>query len=150
MTTTSASDHAPEAPEQHGMTPIETPAQPDAIELGTGRPPGASAPATWHREYGSLFARNVSTATLTRFLPDPATATGTAVIVAPGGGFMSLSMENEGWDVARALADRGVAAFVLKYRLRPTPEDLDDFAAAIREMLAGPRPSERHDPATAL
>jgi len=150
MTTTSASDHAPEAPEQHGMTPIETPAQPDAIELGTGRPPGASAPETWHREYGSLFARNVSTATLTRFLPDPATATGTAVIVAPGGGFMSLSMENEGWDVARALADRGVAAFVLKYRLRPTPEDLDDFAAAIREMLAGPRPSERHDPASAL
>ncbi len=40
-------------------------------------------------------------------------------------------MENEGWDVARALANRGVAAFVLKYRLKPTPEDLDDFAAAI-------------------
>ncbi|SDD54679.1 alpha/beta hydrolase [Glycomyces harbinensis] len=97
-----------------------------------------------------MFARNVSTATLTPFLPDPAKATGTAVIVAPGGGFMSLSMENEGWDVARALANRGVAAFVLKYRLKPTPEGLDDFAAAIRTMLAGPRPSDRHDPATAL
>lgn len=63
---------------------------------------------------------------------------------------MSLSMENEGWDVARALANRGIAAFVLKYRLKPTPEDLDEFAVAIRAMLAGPRPSDRHDPATAL
>lgn len=144
MTTTS------DAPVQHGMTPIAIPAQPDAIELGTGPLPEATAPETWHSEYGSMFARNVSIATLTPFLPDPATATGTAVIVAPGGGFMSLSMENEGWDVARALADRGVAAFVLKYRLKPTPEGLDDFAAAISAMLAGPRPAERHDPATAL
>lgn len=144
------SSDAPAAPVQHGMTPIEIPAQPDAIELGTGPLPEASAPESWHSEYGSMFARNVSVATLTPFLPDPAAATGTAVVVAPGGGFMSLSMENEGWDVARALADRGVAAFVLKYRLRPTPASLDDFAVAIREMLAGPLPSHRHDPATAL
>jgi acetyl esterase/lipase len=150
MTSTSAISDVPAAPRQHGMTPIAIPAQPDAIELGTGQLPEASAPEAWHREYGSMFARNVSVATLTPFLPDPAKATGTAVIVAPGGGFMSLSMENEGWDVARALANRGVAAFVLKYRLKPTPEDLDDFAGAIKAMLAGPRPSARHDPATAL
>jgi hypothetical protein len=37
-----------------------------------------------------------------------------AVIIAPGGGFRTLSMENEGWDAARALADKGVAAFVLE------------------------------------
>ena len=55
-------------------------------------------------------------ATITPFLPDPATASGAAVVVAPGGGFRTLSMENEGWNVARALAERGVAAFVLKYR----------------------------------
>lgn len=150
MTTTSATGDAPAASAQHGMTPIPIPEQPDAIELGTGQLPEASAPEAWHSQYGSMFARNVSTATLTPFLPDPATATGTAVIVAPGGGFMSLSMENEGWDVARALASRGVAAFVLKYRLKPTPEDLDDFDAAIRAMLAAPRLSDRHDPATAL
>ena len=42
------------------------------------------------------MTRNVSTATLTPFLPDPAKATGAAVIVAPGGGFLMLSMENEG------------------------------------------------------
>lgn len=39
---------------------------------------------------------------------------GAAVVVAPGGGFRTLSTENEGWEVARALAQRGVAAFILK------------------------------------
>jgi hypothetical protein len=39
-------------------------------------------------------------------LPDPAKATGAAVVVAPGGAFMLLAMDHEGWGVARALADR--------------------------------------------
>ena len=86
------------------MTSIPIPAQPNAIELGTGPLPGATAPESWHSQYGSKFARNVTVATLTPFLPDPAKANGTAVIVAPGGGFTTLSMENEGWDVAKALA----------------------------------------------
>jgi acetyl esterase/lipase len=75
------------------------------------------------------MARNISRATLTPFLPEPGKANGTAVIVAPGGGFRWLSMGNEGWEVAQALADKGIAAFVLKYRLHPTPESLDDFKA---------------------
>ena len=103
------------------MTPIATPAQPDAIALGTGPLPGAKAQESWHTQYGSQFARNVTVATLTPFLPDPAKATGAAVIVAPGGGFKTLSMDNEGWDAAKALAAKGVAAFVLKYRLNQTP-----------------------------
>ena len=110
------------------MVAIPIPAQPDAIELGTGPLPGATAPESWHSQYGSKFARNVTVATLRPFLPDPAKATGAAVIVAPGGGFRTLSMENEGWNVARALAERGVAAFVLKYRLNQTPADLEEFA----------------------
>ncbi len=110
------------------MVAIKIPAQPDAIELATGPLPGATTPESWHSQYGSMFARNVTVATLRPFLPDPSKATGTAVIVAPGGGFRTLSMENEGWNVARALADRGVAAFVLKYRLNQTPADLDAFA----------------------
>ena len=122
------------------MVPIEIPAQPEAIALGTGPLPGATVDESWHRQYERVFARNVTEATLTPFLPEAGKATGAAVIVAPGGGFRSLSMENEGWDVARALADRGVAAFVLKYRLNQTPADLDGFARSIREMLSGPRP----------
>jgi acetyl esterase/lipase len=126
------------------MTPIETPSQPTAIILGTGPLPDAKAPEAWHSQYGSVFARNVTIATLTPVLPDPAKANGTAVIVAPGGGFRTLSMENEGWAVARALAERGVAAFVLKYRLNQTPADMPAFEASMRQMFAGaarPRPS---------
>ena len=119
------------------MVAIEIPAQPDAIELGTGPLPGATTPETWHRQYGSKFARNVTVATLRPFLPDPSKASGAAVIVAPGGGFRTLSMENEGWNVARALADKGVAAFVLKYRLNQTPADLDAFARPSGPRAAG-------------
>ena len=50
---------------------------------------------------------------ITPVLPDPAKATGAAAIVAPGGGFMALSTQTEGFQVARALADRGIAAFVI-------------------------------------
>ena len=119
------------------MVPIPTPAQADAIVLGSGPLPGASASESWYHQYGKNFARNVSVATLTPFLPDPAKASGAAVIVAPGGGFRSLSMENEGYDVARALAARGVAAFVLKYRLIPTPAAMGDFERAMTAMFAG-------------
>ncbi|PJG46311.1 esterase [Sphingobium sp. LB126] len=119
------------------MTPIAVPAQPDAIELGTGALPGATAKESWHTQYGSRFARNVTVATLTPFLPDPAKASGAAVVVAPGGGFRTLSMDNEGYDVARALAARGVAAFVLKYRLRQTPADMAGFEQSMKEMFSG-------------
>jgi acetyl esterase/lipase len=128
---------APAAAQDPTMTPIPTPAQPDAIVLGTGPLPGNPAPESWYHQYGKNFARNVTVATLTPFLPDPAKASGTAVIVAPGGGFLSLSMENEGSDVARALADRGVAAFVLKYRLRPTPPDMTAYERSMTEMFSG-------------
>src|SRR5688572_22227067 len=110
------------------MTPIAVPAQPSAIPLETGPLPGATVEESWHRQYGSAFARNVTEATLTPFLPEPAKATGAGVIVAPGGGFRTLSMQNEGWDVAKALAARGIAAFVLKYRLNQTPASLEEFS----------------------
>lgn len=118
------------------MVPIAIPAQPTAITLETGPMPGMTAPESWHRQYQRVFARNVRVATLTPFLPDAAKATGAAVIVAPGGGFRSLSMENEGWDVARALADKGVAAFVLKYRLIQTPSEMADFEKSMAEMFS--------------
>lgn len=119
------------------MTPIAVPAQSDAIELGTGPLPGATAKESWHRQYGSNFARNVTVATLTPFLPDPTKASGAAIIVAPGGGFRTLSMDNEGYDVAKALAARGIAAFVIKYRLNQTPADMAGFEKSMTEMFAG-------------
>ncbi len=132
------------------MTPIATPEQPNAIEIGTGPLPDAKNPESWHSQYGSKFARNVTVATLTPFLPDPAKASGAAVVVAPGGGFRTLSMENEGWNVARALADKGVAAFVLKYRLNQTPADMAGFEKSMREMFSGTARPPRPDPDKAM
>jgi len=108
-------------------TQIEAPPEPNAIPLNTGGVEGQTAKETWYKQWGDPFVRNVSIATLTPFLPDPAKANGTAVIVAPGGGFRILSMGNEGWEVAEALRERGIAAFVLKYRLNPTEPDWATF-----------------------
>jgi acetyl esterase/lipase len=134
------------------MIQIRVPNQPNAIILGTGKLLEASSEESWHSQYGRVFARNVSIATLTPFLPSKSNATGAAVIVAPGGGFRTLSMENEGWDVAKALAKKGVAAFVLKYRLNPTPADLADFAAPTRPPTSGVarRQPTAQDPSLAL
>lgn len=117
--------------------PLAAPAEPNAIPLGTGGVDNQPAKETWFRQWGDPMARNVTTATLTPFLPKPGKANGTAVIVAPGGGFRWLSMGNEGWEVATALAEKGIAAFVLKYRLYPTPVTLDDF----KGWMTRPRPA---------
>ena len=141
---------APAAAQDARMTAIAAPAQPGTIPLGTGKLPDAENAESWHRQYGSAFARNVTEATLTPFLPDPARANGAAVIVAPGGGFRTLSMKNEGWDVAEALAKRGVAAFVLKYRLNQTPADMPSFARSMAEMFSGAARAPRMEPAAAI
>jgi len=82
-----------------------------------------------------LVSRNITYPTLTVVLPPEGKGNGTAVIVAPGGGFAMLSLQNEGWRVANALAERGVTAFVLKYRLNPTPRDDKAFTAELMKML---------------
>lgn len=73
------------------------------------------------------MVRNVTTPTLTLFLPDAASATGIAVIVCPGGGFRFLSWQNEGTAVAEWLQKRGVAAFVVKCRLKETPASAEEL-----------------------
>ncbi|EIZ80538.1 hypothetical protein WSK_0817 [Novosphingobium sp. Rr 2-17] len=64
---------------------------------------------------------NVTVPSYQAFLPPPGKATGTGVVIAPGGGFRLLAIEGEGNLVAQWLAAHGVAAFVLKYRLIQTP-----------------------------
>lgn len=128
---------APGFSQQAPMYPMNAPPEPNAIPLGTGGVAGQELGESWFRQWGDPMARNISTATLTPFLPEPDKATGAAVIVAPGGGYLWLSMGNEGWEVAEALADEGIAAFVLKYRLRPTPERLDDFEKTMNDLFAG-------------
>lgn len=60
---------------------------------------------------------NVVTPTITVFLPEKSKATGTGIIIAPGGAFVALAIDLEAYYLARYLQQRGIAAFVLKYRI---------------------------------
>ncbi len=63
--------------------------------------------------------QNISIPTIHVFLPDKKLNTKTAMIVCPGGAMRANAIHHEGFDVAKALNERGIAAFVLKYRLVP-------------------------------
>lgn len=117
------------------LVAVETPSQASAIALPTDGNLEPSA-ERWSKLFGGTIVRNVSQPTITPFLPDPAKATGAAVIVAPGGGFAFLSMDSEGWAVAKWLADQGIAAFVLKYRLNEMPADDAAFAQRLMAFVA--------------
>lgn len=102
------------------------------IPLYDGKAPGSE---NWNYKeiesnsdlFGDRIIRNVVNPTLTVFKPDRAIATGTAVIVCPGGGNFMLCFRSEGTEVAKWLAQKGITAFVLKYRLNKTPEDPEEF-----------------------
>ncbi len=91
---------------------------------------GSPATDQWEDVSGWRIVRNVTQPALIPVLPKPGTANGTAVIIAPGGGFYQLSMDSEGFKVAEYLAERGITAFVLKYRLYKTDPDYATFRAA--------------------
>jgi len=73
-------------------------------------------------EQGEHVVSNVHRPSLTVYLPAKGRATGTAVIVIPGGGYRELWMDHEGVNVAGFLNEQGIAAFVLKYRLPRAPD----------------------------
>lgn len=103
-------------------------------------PDGAKGSESWNNpEKEHIFTqpwqhrivRNVSNPTLTIFLPESDAATGCGVIICPGGAHHILAVDHEGYDVARWLNTHGIAAFVLKYRVMQTPDDDDQFHAAM-------------------
>ena len=89
---------------------------------------------------GDHVISNIHHPSITVYLPAKEKATGTAVIIAPGGGHRELWITHEGYNEAQWLSEHGVAAFVLKYRLaRDTlstytidKEELADIQRAIR------------------
>lgn len=96
-------------------------ARPQTVNIWPGAAPGSE---TWTQKERTIdntpvgtVVFNVVTPTLTAYLPEPSKATGTGVVIAPGGAFVALAVSLEGGDVARWLQERGVAAFVLKYRI---------------------------------
>ena len=114
------------------------------IRLYPGAAPGSE---DWkHKEkeffsavFNTQVVTNVVNPTLTMYVPEPSTGSGTSVIICPGGGFHALSINSEGVDVAKWLAARGVTAFVLKYRLVPTGED------GTRELMSKIRDRKKLD-----
>ena len=119
----------------------------EVIPLYPGVPPGSTPESYPEKAYFSKtwntdVVANVTKPSLTIFKPTPELRNGTAVVICPGGGFMALSISSEGTDVAKYLTERGVTAFVLKYRLAHTGEDAtQEFGAMLadgkkfREML---------------
>lgn len=108
------------------------------IPLYTGKAPG-SENWNWKEKentneaFKATVVYNVAEPTLTAFLPPASQANGTAVIIAPGGAFHTLSINSEGVDVAKWLNAKGVAAFVLKYRLVHMDTD-DPFGTMMKKM----------------
>lgn len=94
-------------------------AQNKVVKLYDGAAPG-SENWTWTEKIMKMgeteFAYNIVSPELIVFEVPKEKATGQAVIVCPGGGFHFLSMKNEGFDVAKWLNEKGITAFVLKYR----------------------------------
>ncbi|MBS0225324.1 MAG: alpha/beta hydrolase [Proteobacteria bacterium] len=109
------------------------------VKLWPGPPPGTEH---WQQHEQTIAGTpvgtiviNVTEPTLTVYLPNKGKATGAGVIIAPGGAFVALTVGLEGDDVARWLQQRGIAAFVLKYRIpekhgQGIPKDMDFDAAA--------------------
>jgi acetyl esterase/lipase len=84
---------------------------------------------------GAIGKEDADVPTLTIYLPAAPQATGAAIVVCPGGGYGGLAMDHEGHQVARLLTSRGIAAFILKYRLGPRyhhPAMQQDVLQAIR------------------
>jgi acetyl esterase/lipase len=106
--------------------------QQKVVELYNGPVPG-SENWTWSEAITSenQVVYNVSRPTLTVFAPDAGRANGTAIVICPGGGFQFLSINKEGYDVAKWLASKGVTCFVLKYRLAHTKtnDPIAEFSA---------------------
>jgi acetyl esterase/lipase len=128
---------------------IAAPAEAGAIPLYAGKAPGsenAKQAEVWNDMWGQTMVRNVTRPTLTPFLPKSGEGNGAAVLVVPGGGFQFVSMSNEGWPIAQWLADRGIAAFVLKYRLEATPDGEADFGKAMAARFKAPRSNEGPPP----
>jgi acetyl esterase/lipase len=100
----------------------------NVIPLYPNKAPGSE---NWNWQEKEIFSKafqtqvvyNVSQPTLTVYRPTNVIANGTAVIICPGGGFHTLSINNEGTEVAKWLNSKGITAFVLKYRLVKSETD---------------------------
>ncbi len=132
-------------------------AQDQVIPLWEGTAPGSEnwsqEEVQYKNEMGQNMVRNVVIPTLTVYQPAPEKSTGTSIIVAPGGGFLFLSWQIEGTDVAEWLVEKGITVFLLKYRLTnsgDTQEEFDKSLAALYSAIDDASNTETTDKGTNL
>jgi dienelactone hydrolase len=121
-------------------------AQPTPIKLWANGAPGGEGITTPENvrvtPQGDHVISNIQEPSILPYLPAAGTATGAAVVIAPGGGHSELWIDHEGYNIAEWLSSHGVAAFVVKYRLarekgsKYTVEgtELGDMQRAIRTV----------------
>ena len=126
-------------------------AKPAAIPLWPAGAPGSeSRKDEPEKNDGNGNITNVHNPSITPYVPDAGKSTGTAVIICPGGGHQKLCTGHEGYALAEWFRDRGIAAFVLKYRLSKEEgstytlqgEAMNDARRAIRTVRS--RAAEWH------
>jgi acetyl esterase/lipase len=116
------------------------PASPAAEPSIALLPSGSAASEIWETMFGHRTVRNVTQPAIYPVRPAPGKANGTALIIAPGGAFLSLSFDTEGMMLANYLAERGVTSFVLKYRLDATPKNVDSYMRVGGERMRNAKP----------
>jgi len=128
-------------------TPAQEEAHPPSIALWPAGAPGSEARkdeperVDWRQEPDIVFpvTFNIHNPSITPFLPAKDRASGAAIIIAPGGGHMFLTMDREGYDCGQWFADHGVAAFVLKYRLARDKAGGSTYKAEVDALADGQR-----------
>lgn len=126
-TNSAAQAPPPSGPPAAGRAGGPASADPQVMRLWDGEAPGA------------LGSTSADVPTLTYYAAYGRGVSGTAVIVAPGGGYGNLALNHEGRQVANWFNSQGVAAFVLRYRLGPAyrhPIELNDALRAVRLVRA--------------
>lgn len=111
--------------------------------------PPCTGAEQWERMFEQVNVRNVTCPAVYPVLPKPGKANGKSVIVVPGGGYQFVSIEQEGFRVADALAARGYSAFVVKYRTVETPRDNAAYMAKMAQLFGnlGKRELDDNPPA---
>lgn len=124
----------------------------ETVKLYQGKAPGSE---NWTQKeaqmYSDLFKTevvyNVTNPSLLVYqVPKGVKNTGTAIVIAPGGGFQSLSVNREGIELAEASSKKGITAFVLKYRLNKT--ETNDPAREMMDKLKDRAAFEKNSLAT--
>ncbi len=106
------------------LAAAQEPADPtEVVDLWPGRPPGAPAHLPQDEVFDRLATSGFQDRIVTRIgrpritVFRPARANGAAVLIIPGGAYIRVVVDKEGFETARRLAAAGITAFVLRYRL---------------------------------